>query len=298
MEPLPPARWAGSLSCLLPTVGTTTDSPPRLCLRVPASSWPRSAEPRSRPRRERCGGTVHCEASMGGKDGVTHHREDIPTCYRAGRQLHLVHRQPAPDPYKPKEYGDVVPPMTIPWRLDCVLAATKDAVPEQKRSGDRTAKDLFDVKLRKVARYRSTTLAPHVAFADWRRQRQHQGQPAVPHRRVQRQRPRCLHPLLGSRSRFNRRGGQRLHLVVQEFAKIDLRPQHVSNTEMGSVSKSSSASSPEASNETAGESTFTPGRSSPSWSTCYWWRRGRDHPGQQPEPPCLRPGGTGTGGMP
>ena len=46
-------------------------------------------------------------------------------------------------PYKPKEYGDVVLPMTILRRLDCVLAATKDAVlSEQKRSGDRTAKDL------------------------------------------------------------------------------------------------------------------------------------------------------------
>lgn len=31
-------------------------------------------------------------------------------------------------PYKPKEYGDVVLPMTILRRLDCVLAATKDAV--------------------------------------------------------------------------------------------------------------------------------------------------------------------------
>ena len=39
-------------------------------------------------------------------------------------------------PYKPKEYGDVVLPMTILRRLDCVLAATKDAVlAEQKRSG-------------------------------------------------------------------------------------------------------------------------------------------------------------------
>jgi type I restriction enzyme M protein len=65
-------------------------------------------------------------------------------------------------PYKPKEYGDVVLPMTILRRLDCVLAATKDAVlAEQKRSGDRTAKDLLDVKLRKAAKYSFYNTSPY-----------------------------------------------------------------------------------------------------------------------------------------
>lgn len=61
-------------------------------------------------------------------------------------------------PYKPKEYGDVVLPMTILRRLDCVLAATKDAVlSEQKRSGDRTAKDLSTSSCARQRSTRSTT---------------------------------------------------------------------------------------------------------------------------------------------
>ena len=48
-----------------------------------------------------------------------------------------------------------------------------------------------------------------------------------------------------------------LYLVVQEFAKLDLRPQHVSNTEMGSVFEELIRKFAEASNETAGEH-FTP----------------------------------------
>ena len=48
-----------------------------------------------------------------------------------------------------------------------------------------------------------------------------------------------------------------LYLVVQEFAKLDLRPQHVSNTEMGAVFEELIRKFAEASNETAGEH-FTP----------------------------------------
>ena len=65
-------------------------------------------------------------------------------------------------PYKPKEYGDVVLPFTILRRLDCVLAPTKDAVlAEQKRSGDRTAKDLLDVKLRRAAKFSFYNTSPY-----------------------------------------------------------------------------------------------------------------------------------------
>jgi len=57
-------------------------------------------------------------------------------------------------PYKPKQYGDVILPMTILRRLDCLLAPTKDPVHrEWVASRDRTNKDLLDVKLRKKAGY-------------------------------------------------------------------------------------------------------------------------------------------------
>lgn len=55
-------------------------------------------------------------------------------------------------PYKPKEYGDVVLPMTILRRADCVLAPSKEAVHQEwERSRDRTSHDLLDVRLRKKA---------------------------------------------------------------------------------------------------------------------------------------------------
>lgn len=161
-------------------------------------------------------------------------------------------------PYKPKEYGDVVLPMTILRRLDCVLAATKDAVlSEQKRSGDRTAKDLLDVKLRKAAKYSFYNTSPYTlpsltgdsanikanllsyvdGFSD---------------------NVRDVFTRFGFEEQVQRlEEANALYLVVQEFAKLDLRPQHVSNTEMGSVFEELIRKFAEASNETAGEH-FTP----------------------------------------
>jgi len=161
-------------------------------------------------------------------------------------------------PYKPKEYGDVVLPMTILRRLDCVLAATKGAVlAEQKRSGGRTAKDLLDVKLRKAAKYSFYNTSPYTlpsltgdsanikanllsyveGFSD---------------------NVRDVFTRFGFEEQVQRlEEANALYLVVQEFAKLDLRPQHVSNTEMGSVFEELIRKFAEASNETAGEH-FTP----------------------------------------
>jgi type I restriction enzyme M protein len=57
-------------------------------------------------------------------------------------------------PYKPKEYGDVVLPMTILRRLDCVLGPTRQAVHQEWiASRDKTSRDILDVKLRKKSGY-------------------------------------------------------------------------------------------------------------------------------------------------
>ena len=161
-------------------------------------------------------------------------------------------------PYKPKEYGDVVLPMTILRRLDCVLASTKDAVLEElKRSADRTAKDLLDVKLRKAAKYSFYNISPYTL-------------PALTGDSAN-IKANLLSYVDGFsdnvRDVFTRFGFEEqvqrldeanaLYLVIQEFAKLDLRPQHVSNTEMGSVFEELIRKFAEASNETAGEH-FTP----------------------------------------
>ena len=68
-------------------------------------------------------------------------------------------------PYKPKEYGDVVLPMTILRRLDCVLAPKKEQVHhEWVASGDSANRRLSGERSIRARRFRHrlamwTTLA-------------------------------------------------------------------------------------------------------------------------------------------
>jgi len=161
-------------------------------------------------------------------------------------------------PYKPKEYGDVILPMTILRRLDCVLAPTKNAVhAEWRASADKTNKDLLDVKLRKRAgaafyntseytlrsltgdnaNIKANLLSYIDGFSD---------------------NVRDVFTRFGFEEQVQRLDeGNALYLILQKFAAIDLSPQHVSNTEIGTVFEELIRKFAEASNETAGEH-FTP----------------------------------------
>ncbi len=161
-------------------------------------------------------------------------------------------------PYKPKEYGEVVLPMTILRRLDCVLAPTKDAVhAEWIAARDRTNKDLLDVRLRKRSGYtfyntsqytlpsltgdsanvKANLLSYIDGFSD---------------------NIRDVFTRFGFEDQIQRLDeANALYLVLQRFAAIDLSPTHVSNTEMGTVFEELIRKFAEASNETAGEH-FTP----------------------------------------
>jgi type I restriction enzyme M protein len=161
-------------------------------------------------------------------------------------------------PYKPKEYGDVVLPMTILRRLDCVLAPTKHAVHQEWiASRDKTSKDILNVKLRKksgyafynTSQYTIPTLTGDSAnvqanllsyldsFSD---------------------NIRDVFTRFGFEDQIQRLNeANALYLVLQRFAALDLRPENVSNTEMGSVFEELIRKFAEASNETAGEH-FTP----------------------------------------
>ncbi|WP_330440440.1 type I restriction-modification system subunit M [Micromonospora sp. NBC_00821] len=161
-------------------------------------------------------------------------------------------------PYKPKEYGDVVLPMTILRRLDCVLAPTQKAVHEEwLASRDKTSADILDVRLRKksgykfynTSQYTITSLTGDSANA----------------------KANLLSYLDGfsdnirdvfTQFKFEEQiqrldSANALYLILQRFAALDLRPENVSNTEMGSVFEELIRKFAEASNETAGEH-FTP----------------------------------------
>ena len=99
-------------------------------------------------------------------------------------------------PYKPKEYGEVVLPMTILRRLDCVLAPTKDAVhAEWIAARDKTNKDLLDVRLRKRSGYTFYNSSQYTLPSLTGDSANVKANLLSLHRRVQRQHPRRVHPL-------------------------------------------------------------------------------------------------------
>jgi len=161
-------------------------------------------------------------------------------------------------PYKPKEYGDVVLPMTILRRLDCVLSPTKpDVLTEWRASKDGASADLLDVRLRKKSGYsfyntsnytlpsltgdsanvRANLLSYVESFSN----------------NVQ-----DVFTRFGFEEQIQRlEEADALYLVIQKFAAVDLSPKNVSNFEMGLVFEELIRKFAEASNETAGEH-FTP----------------------------------------
>lgn len=161
-------------------------------------------------------------------------------------------------PYKPKEYGDVVLPMTILRRLDCVLGPTRQAVHQEWiASRDKTSMDILDVKLRKksgyafynTSRYTIPTLTGDSANVQANLLSYLDGFS---------NNIRDVFTRFGFEDQIQRLNeANALYLVLQRFAALDLRPENVSNTEMGSVFEELIRKFAEASNETAGEH-FTP----------------------------------------
>lgn len=54
-------------------------------------------------------------------------------------------------PYRPNQYKDVMLPLTVLRRLDCVLEPTKDKVLEAKKKWSGKGKGVLDAKLVRVA---------------------------------------------------------------------------------------------------------------------------------------------------
>jgi len=156
--------------------------------------------------------------------------------------------------YKPHEYGQVILPLTVLRRLDCVLESTKAEVLKQAKGLKAEAADIVLPKVTGVPFYNTSPLDFQKLLGD------------------------PNHIASGLRSYINGFSVQAretfesykfddqidyldkqdiLYLLVQKFAKIDLHPGVVSNTEMGSIFEELIRKFSEQSNETAGEH-FTP----------------------------------------
>lgn len=126
-------------------------------------------------------------------------------------------------PYRPNQYKDVMLPLTVLRRLDCVLEPTKDKVLEKlKGDPNNIAANLtqyiksFSTRAREIIEHFG--FEEHIAKLD---------------------------------------KADRLYLVVSKFCEIDLHPNTVSNVEMGYVFEELIRRFNEASNEEAGDH-FTP----------------------------------------
>ena len=162
-------------------------------------------------------------------------------------------------PYKPAQYGDVMLPLTVLRRLDCVLEPTKAKVLDRYaalKSGKHTEAEL-DAILNRAARQDFHNRSRY-DFEKLKGDSAHI-------------RENLLHYIGGfsrrAREIFNYFGFEehiakleqhnRLYLVVSKFAEIDLHPDVVSGTEMGYIFEELIRKFKEQANEEAGDH-FTP----------------------------------------
>ncbi|MBX7057946.1 MAG: type I restriction-modification system subunit M [Leptospirales bacterium] len=160
-------------------------------------------------------------------------------------------------PYRPNQYKDVMLPLTVLRRLDCVLESTKDAVLSAKKQYAGKGAGVVDAKLTQAAG------RPFYNTSRFTFQRL-KGDPNNIAANL-------THFINGFSSRareviehfgFEEHIGRldkadRLFLVVSRFCEIDLNPQRVSNIEMGYIFEELVRKFNEASNEEAGDH-FTP----------------------------------------
>jgi type I restriction enzyme M protein len=156
--------------------------------------------------------------------------------------------------YRPSQYGNVVLPMTILRRLDCILEPTRADV--RALAETETRPEILDVKVRKQFGLHFYNTSEYDLA------------------RLKKEPDGIRNNLIDYISKFSANvdvferfkfeneiatleENNRLYIVVQQFADIDLHPDVVSNAEMGDLFEELIRKFAEASNETAGEH-FTP----------------------------------------
>lgn len=156
--------------------------------------------------------------------------------------------------YRPSQYGNVILPMTILRRLDCITEATRDQVRALADAEDRP--EILDVKVRKQfgLNFYNTS--------DYDLARLKKDPDGLRNNLIDYISKFSSNIDVFERFKFENEiatldENNRLYIVVSQFADIDLHPDVVSNAEMGDLFEELIRKFAEASNETAGEH-FTP----------------------------------------
>ncbi|MFC7497074.1 MULTISPECIES: type I restriction-modification system subunit M [unclassified Nocardioides] len=156
--------------------------------------------------------------------------------------------------YRPSQYGNVILPMTILRRLDCVLEPTRDEV--RALADAETRPEILDVKVRKQfgLNFHNTS--------DYDLARLKKDPDGLRDNLIDYISKFSSNIDVFERFKFENEiatleENNRLYIVVSQFADIDLHPDVVSNAEMGDLFEELIRKFAEASNETAGEH-FTP----------------------------------------
>lgn len=156
--------------------------------------------------------------------------------------------------YRPSQYGNVILPMTILRRLDCILEPTRDQVRALAEVEPRP--EILDVK---VKRQFGLNFYNTSAYDLDRLKNEPDG---IRDNLIDYVSKFSANIDVFERFRFENEIAtleekNRLYIVVSQFADVDLHPDRVSNAEMGDLFEELIRKFAEASNETAGEH-FTP----------------------------------------
>ncbi len=156
--------------------------------------------------------------------------------------------------YRPSQYGNVILPMTILRRLDCVLEPTRDQV--RALAEAETRPEILDVKVRRQfgLNFYNTS--------DYDLARLKKDPDGLRNNLIDYISKFSANIDVFERFKFENEiatleENNRLYIVVSQFADIDLHPDVVSNAQMGDLFEELIRKFAEASNETAGEH-FTP----------------------------------------
>ena len=160
-------------------------------------------------------------------------------------------------PYRPNQYKDVMLPMTVLRRLDCVLEPTKDAVIAKLKSLEGGKVQNFEPILNKVA-VQSFHNTSRFTFEKLKGDPSNIAANLTHYIKGFSPRAREIIEHFGFEEHIAKLDkADRLYLVVSKFCEIDLHPNKVPNIEMGYIFEELIRRFNEASNEEAGDH-FTP----------------------------------------
>lgn len=160
-------------------------------------------------------------------------------------------------PYKPAQYGDVILPLTVLRRMDCVLEATKPTVLKryaELKNGKAPGAEAILTRLTKVGFYNVSRLD----FPKLKDEPDKVAANLTAYIKGFSTKAREIIEYFGFEKQLEKlEQHNRLFLVISKFAEVDLHPDRVSNIEMGYVFEELIRKFKELSNEEAGDH-FTP----------------------------------------